>query len=93
MDDLEQWISRLGEDANFGADAVSRLENRLAFERPPIQQARRRTFAASLVFAGVAGFVGAVAGALIEVQQTPDTSVLLPASQAGTIAAMFRSQS
>lgn len=92
MSDLDKWISTLGEDATFDEGAATRLEQRLRQEGSPARNARRRSWAASIAFAGVAGFTGGLAGAVMEVQQTPAVSAMLPASQTGTIAALFEAE-
>jgi len=92
MTDLDKWISTLGDDATFDEGAAERLERRLLLEGSPARNARHRRWAASIAFAGVAGFTGALAGAVMEVQQTPPISAMLPASQTGTVAALFEAE-
>lgn len=92
MDHLDQLISQVGEDATYSWSAAERLERRLTLEPSPLHSARRRNLAAAIAFAGVAGCAGGVTGALIEFQQAPNAAILLPASQAGTVASMFNGQ-
>jgi hypothetical protein len=89
MDDLETWLSRIGEDARFDDEAVARLEARLSTEPGPRTLARRRLWAGSLAFAAIASLAGAAMGAFLEVQRTPPTAALLPAAQSGTAAALL----
>lgn len=89
MSDLDRWISTLGGDATFDEAAAGRLEQRLRLEGSPARNARRRRWTASIAFAAVAGFAGALTGGVMEARQAPAISAMLPASQTGTVAALF----
>jgi hypothetical protein len=89
MDKLDQWLKATGEDGRFDESAAVRLDQALAGEDTPRRRARRRDVAASAAFALVAGLAGATMGAALEVGQASASAPLLPASQQGTVAALF----
>jgi hypothetical protein len=89
MEDLDAWLSRLGEGATYDEKAVGRLQARLSVEPTPRVAARRRGWAGSLAFACIASLAGAAMGAFLEAQVTPPSTALLPAPQAGTPAELL----
>ena len=89
MNDLDQWLSALGDDASYGDDAATRLEQRLTGQPSPRASARRRRRAASIAFVCVASVAGAATGAVLELRPAPAAASILPAAQTGTAAALL----
>ncbi|OYX36747.1 MAG: hypothetical protein B7Y99_00295 [Caulobacterales bacterium 32-69-10] len=89
MTDVDHWLARLGDDADFDESAAQRLETRLAFERAPKVLGRRRTGLTYGALTLMAVLTGGVVGGMSETRQLPQTAVMLPAAQNGTAAALF----